>query len=66
VIINFSGSARNGGGSNFSGLNFRLSGPTSRAAVDGEQAFVQGTTEAVVSKDNPVTGLTPGGAYTTR
>lgn len=63
VIINVSAAIKNSG-ANFSGLAFRLSGAGSRAAVDGEQAFVQGNSEVVVAKDNPVSGLTPGGGYT--
>lgn len=66
VMIHIKGSARNGGSSNFSGINFRMTGPSAyaRAAVDGEQAFVQGQAEVVVTADNIVSGLTPGGVYT--
>lgn len=63
VMIHFKAAAKNSG-SNFSGVNFRLSGAGTRAAVDGEQAFVQGNSEAVVTADNIVSGLTPGGVYT--
>lgn len=63
VSISISAAVKNSG-ANFSGLNFRLSGAGSRAAVDGEQAFVQGNSEVVVTKDNVVSGLVVGGSYT--
>lgn len=63
VIVEVSAAIKNSG-SNFSGVAFRLSGASSRAAVDGEQIFVQGNSEALVTKGNPVSGLTPGGSYT--
>lgn len=63
VMISISAAIKNSG-ANFSGVAFRLSGAGARAAVDGEQIFVQGNSEALVTKENPVTGLTPGGVYT--
>lgn len=63
VAIKFSCSARNSTTA-FSGTAFRLSGASARASQDGEQVFVQGTSEIVSSKEVVVTGLVPGGNYT--
>lgn len=63
VAITIAGAAKNSTTA-FSGTAFRLSGASTRAAVDDEQFFVQGTNEVNFAKEVIVTGLTAGGAYT--
>lgn len=51
-------------GANYTAIAFRLSGASTRASNDNDQAFIQGTDECTDETMTIVTGLTAGGAYT--
>lgn len=51
-------------GANYTAIAFRLSGASTRASNDNDQAYIRGTNECTDETTTIVTGLTAGGAYT--